>query len=156
MAQRILAENVVTLVHGADVVQRCIFQTAALYPAHSGDYKSETILQAFHGDSTMVKKFTDNSVVDVPLSQLLKLIGLVKSNSHFPSHYLSDANILGEGLRAMRNGGVYVNGVQRKNIDATVQSIPLLDDRLLVIRHGRSNFKIVEILNDEGKGYSSL
>jgi tyrosyl-tRNA synthetase len=85
-AQRILAENVVALVHSADVAQRCIFQTAALYPAASGDYKSETILQAFHGDSTMVKKFTHDSVLDVPLSQLLKMIGLVKSHSPFPSH----------------------------------------------------------------------
>jgi hypothetical protein len=56
----------------------------------------------------------------------------------------------------MRNGGVYVNGVQRKNIDATVQSIPLLDKKVLVIRHGKSSFKIVEILNDEEVRYTQV
>jgi hypothetical protein len=52
----------------------------------------------------------------------------------------------GEGLRAMQSLGVYVNGVQLKDMAATVDSIPLLDNKLMVIRCGRSNFKVVEIV----------
>lgn len=96
----------------------------------------------------MMKSFSSDAVSDVPISQLLKMIGLVKSHSASLS-LTGDTNILGEGLRAMRNGGVYVNSVQKKDVDATVESIPLLDNKVLVIRLGKSSFKIVEIMNDE-------
>jgi tyrosyl-tRNA synthetase len=84
MAQRTLAEEVVGLVHGSEVAQKCIYQTAAVYPAARGDFGSETILQAFRGDEIMLKQFSLNSIVDVPISQFLKMIGLVKSHSSIP------------------------------------------------------------------------
>jgi hypothetical protein len=48
----------------------------------------------------------------------------------------------------MQNLGVYVNGVQLKNTAATMDSIPLLDNKVMVIRCGRSNFKVVEIMKE--------
>ena len=93
-AQRVLAEEVVTLVHRAEVAQKCIFQTAALYPTPrqngvSGEtrseFTSESILQAFRGDDIMMKRFSLNSIHGLPVSRLLKAIGLVKSNSTFPN-----------------------------------------------------------------------
>ena len=55
--------------------------------------------------------------------------------------------ILGEGLRAVQNGGVYVNGRQVK-VGETVAQV-LLDGKVLVIRFGRSSFRIVEVLTEE-------
>jgi ribosomal 50S subunit-recycling heat shock protein len=55
--------------------------------------------------------------------------------------------ILGEGLRAVQNGGVYVNGRQVK-VGETVAQV-LLDGKVLVIRFGRSSFRIVEVLSEE-------
>ena len=52
----------------------------------------------------------------------------------------------------MQSLGVYVNGVQLKNTAATMDAMPLLDNKVMVIRCGRSNFKVVEILK-EGKGW---
>jgi tyrosyl-tRNA synthetase len=96
LAQRILAEEVVTLVHSSEVAQQCILQTAALYPAPltsttndtikgkpPPNFKPEFILQAFQGDETMLKRFSKTAISDISLPQLLKMIGLAKSNSIF-------------------------------------------------------------------------
>jgi len=47
----------------------------------------------------------------------------------------------------VKNGGVYVNGRQVKSGE-TIGQI-LLDGKVLVIRFGRSNFRIVEVLSEE-------
>lgn len=53
----------------------------------------------------------------------------------------------------MHNGGVYINGVQRKQVDAVVDKEVLLDGKVIVIRHGRSKFRIVEVLTDAEEEY---
>jgi tyrosyl-tRNA synthetase len=92
LAQRTLAEEVVTLVHRAEVAEKCIFQTAALYPAPRNNantqekhpqLKAELILRAFRGDDAMLKRVTLSSVSDLPLPRLLKDIGLASSISMF-------------------------------------------------------------------------
>jgi len=47
----------------------------------------------------------------------------------------------------VKNGGVYVNGRQVKSGETVGQV--LSDGKVLVIRFGRSNFRIVEVLSDE-------
>jgi tyrosyl-tRNA synthetase len=86
VAQRVLAEEVVTLLHQAETAQKCVFQTAALYPAQSSSsntkhttYKSDLILHAFRGDGVMLQRLPLLSVLGVPLSRVLKMIGLVNS-----------------------------------------------------------------------------
>jgi tyrosyl-tRNA synthetase len=90
IAQRIVAEEVVTLVHRTEVAQRCIFQTSALYPgpritscgvSREPNFRSESILQAFRGDDVMLKRIPVSSILGRPLSRLLKEVGLVKSYS---------------------------------------------------------------------------
>lgn len=93
LAQRTLADEVITLIHGHDVAQRCIFQTAALYPAprieeKPGDkqpeFGSESILHAFRGDEMMLKRLSISSLSELSLPRLLKTVGLVKSISITP------------------------------------------------------------------------
>lgn len=55
--------------------------------------------------------------------------------------------IVGEGLRAVQNGGVFVNGRQVK-VGETVSQV-LSEGKVLVIRFGKSNFRIVEVLSEE-------
>lgn len=80
----------VTLIHGQEVAQRCVFQTAALYPASRntgklGDsqpgFGSESILHAFRGDEMMLKRLSLSCLSELSLPRLLKTIGLVKSIS---------------------------------------------------------------------------
>ena len=53
----------------------------------------------------------------------------------------------------MHNGGVYINGAQRKQVDAVVDKEVLLDGKIIVIRHGRSKFRIVEVVTDAEEEY---
>jgi len=81
------------MIHREEIAQKCIFQTGALYPApdnlsggenRTSDYKSHFILQAFRGDDVMLKRLALSAIIGLPLSRLLKTIGLVKSNSLLP------------------------------------------------------------------------
>jgi tyrosyl-tRNA synthetase len=90
VAQRILAEEVVTLIHRSEIAQKCIFQTAALYPgprlaltpsASLPNFRAELILQAFRGDDAMLKRVPASAIKGMPISRLLRSIGLVKSYS---------------------------------------------------------------------------
>jgi tyrosyl-tRNA synthetase len=91
VAQRVLAEEVVTLVHQAHTAQKCVFQTAALYPAQSStsdtkrtSYKSDLILHAFRGDAVMLQQLPLLSVLGIPLSRVLKMIGLASTYGTSP------------------------------------------------------------------------
>jgi len=55
----------------------------------------------------------------------------------------------------VQGGGVYVNGVQRKDMNTPVSSDFLLDGKVIVLRCGKSNFKIVEIISAEEMEYSA-
>ena len=98
LAQRTLASEVVTLVHRADVTNKCILQTAALYPApvSSNDagtkrqhLKSDMILQVFRGDDNMLKRLPISAIANLPLSCLLRSTGLTKSNSNPFGHIVA-------------------------------------------------------------------
>ena len=53
----------------------------------------------------------------------------------------------------MQSGGVYVNGVQQRRSDTLIANELLLDGKVIVIRRGRSSFRIVEALSDEEVEY---
>jgi len=48
----------------------------------------------------------------------------------------------------MQSGGVYINGIQQKRVTGVVDQELLLDGKVMVIRQGRSSFRIVEVLSD--------
>src|SRR5271156_1332680 len=91
LAQRILAQEVITLVHHAEVTDKCIFQTAALYPAPSADgegenrLRSDMILHAFADDEVMLKRYPFSEIQEMPIFRLLKTVGLTKSTSMLPA-----------------------------------------------------------------------
>jgi tyrosyl-tRNA synthetase len=162
VAQRTLAEEVVTLVHRAEIAQKCIFQTAALYPgprianspgASLPNFRADLILQAFRGDDAMLKRLPSNSIIGMPLSRLLRSINLVKSYSMNLQSLCSC--YLGEGIRAVQAGGVYVNGVQQTDINTLVRDDLLLDGKVMIIRYGKSHFKIIEIMGEEDMEYDT-
>ena len=63
--------------------------------------------------------------------------------------------MLGEGYRAIQSGGVYVNGSQEKRAHGIAIGELFLDGRVMVIRHGKSSFRIVEVVSDEDAGNRS-
>lgn len=93
LAQRILAKEIVTLVHSAELAEKCNFQTAALYPTprakdntqeKESQFKPELILRAFRGDDAILKRLSQSAISGLPLPRLLKDIGLASSLSLIP------------------------------------------------------------------------
>jgi len=57
--------------------------------------------------------------------------------------------MIGEGFRAIQSGGIYINGRAERRTEGIVYKDLLIEGRIMVIRHGRSSFRIIEIISDE-------
>lgn len=127
-AQRALAREVTTLVHGAEAAAQAEAAAAALFGG--GDLQAinaETLLAALSeaGLHTVVR----GSLVDGALpsaADLLVATGLSKSK--------------GEARRTVAEGGVSVNNVKVEDADAAIDANLLIHKRFLVLRRGKKHF----------------
>lgn len=87
----------------------------------------------------MLKRLSLSCLSELSLPRLLKTIGIVKSIS--------------EAFRALQNGGIYINGKPEQRIDKVAYGQLLLDGKVMVIRHGRSSFRVIEVVSDEQAAY---
>jgi tyrosyl-tRNA synthetase len=142
------------LTHGSETTQKCIFQTAVLFPpptiSADGEkrleYDSRSLLSAFRGDKEFYRKIERNVIIDLSLARLLRDINLVDSISLFTSNI---TNRIGEGARVIKRGEVSINGIQQRIEEKYDFKGMLLDQGLLVIRRGKSGFKLVQVHDDE-------
>jgi tyrosyl-tRNA synthetase len=58
------------------------------------------------------------------------------------------ANKVGEGNRIIHKGGLYINGAQAKE-DTKTDHSSLLSDRIMILRLGKSTFRIIEVIADD-------
>jgi tyrosyl-tRNA synthetase len=126
-AQRALASELTTLVHGADECERVIAASKALFGQGSlADLDERTLASALaEVPRASVPRGALPSVAD-----LLAETGLVKSKS--------------EARRAIAQGGAYVNNVKVTAEDAVPDADDLLHGRFLVLRRGKRNVGGVE------------
>ncbi len=127
-AQRRLAEEMTTLVHGKDETQRVIAASQALFGrGELAALDSATLLAALN-EAGLTKV---NGELP-PVAALLRDTGLCKS--------LSDAR------RTVAEGGAYVNNVKVSDSDVVPDGTALLHDRWLVLRRGKRNVAGVELV----------
>ncbi len=128
-AQRALAEQVTTLVHGAEETARIKEASGALFG--TGDLRSvgwRTLQAALSTARPLVTVPAD----DVPtIVDLLVATELVKSK--------------GEARRAVAEGGAYLNNERVEDPEYVPGDADLIEDRLLVLRRGKKNFAGVEV-----------
>jgi tyrosyl-tRNA synthetase len=130
VAQRRLAAEVTTLVHGAEATEHVERASEALFGGGSlaeanVDYLAEALATArplLELDSAS----TDRTVV-----QLLVESGLVQSN--------------GEARRAVNEGGAYVNNERVDDPDHVPAASDFLGGRLLVLRRGKKAFAGIHV-----------
>jgi tyrosyl-tRNA synthetase len=79
LAQHVLAEELVTLVHGSQVTQRCISQTRVLYPAEKSSYNVDAVIKAFDGEDRMFTKIGREAFFGRSIARLLKDLDIVSS-----------------------------------------------------------------------------
>ncbi|WP_234946099.1 tyrosine--tRNA ligase [Agrococcus sp. Marseille-P2731] len=117
-AQKELAVQVTSFIHGAEETQRAIDASAALFGSGDLDALDEPTLAA--AVASLDKQAT--ATPDAPVLQLLQETGLVST--------------LSEGRRAFAQGGVSVNNERVDDANATLEG-RLLHGRFAVLRRGK-------------------
>ncbi|MDG4830518.1 tyrosine--tRNA ligase [Solwaraspora sp. WMMD1047] len=126
IAQRALAEELTTLVHGEQETGQAVAASQALFGRGSLTELSPQTLRAALAETGLVKL-----PQLPPVATLLREAGLVAS--------------LNEARRAISEGGAYVNNERVTDVEATVAPESLLHGRYLVLRRGKRNFAGVEL-----------
>ncbi|WP_328316771.1 tyrosine--tRNA ligase [Streptomyces sp. NBC_00388] len=125
-AQRSLAEELTTLVHGADQCAAVVAASRALFGQGELTELDEATLSA------ALSELPHTEVGElVPVVELLAGTGLVPSRS--------------AARRAVKEGGAYVNNVKVTAEDAVPDAGDLLHGRWLVLRRGKKNLAAVEV-----------
>ncbi|MGA4842801.1 tyrosine--tRNA ligase [Streptomyces sp. G45] len=124
-AQRALAEELTTLVHGADQCAAVIAASKALFgQGDLGDLDAATLAAA-------LSELPRAEVAELgPVVDLFAEVGLVASKS--------------AARRTVKEGGAYVNNVKVAAEDAVPAREELLHGRWLVLRRGKKNLAAVE------------
>lgn len=125
-AQRALAEELTTLVHGADQCAAVINASKALFGQGELAELDEPTLRAALSELPHVTVAEPGAVVD-----LFAEVGLVASKS--------------AARRTVKEGGAYVNNAKVTAEDAVVSRDELLHGRWLVLRRGKKNLAAVEV-----------
>ncbi|MFY1599466.1 tyrosine--tRNA ligase [Micromonospora sp. WMMD737] len=125
-AQRALAEELTTLVHGEREMAQAVAASQALFGRGSLDGLAPATLRA---------ALTEAGLVHV--DELPDVAGLLRDSGLVPS--------LKEARRVIAEGGAYVNNTRITETDATVGPGDLLHGRYLVLRRGKRSFAGVEL-----------
>ena len=125
-AQKALAEEVTTLVHGAEATAQVIAASKALFGQGDLAALDEPTLRA------ALSELPGTKVAElVPVAQLLSDTGLVASR--------------GAGRRTIKEGGAYVNNRKIETEDEVPAKEDLLHGRWLVLRRGKRTLGSVEV-----------
>ncbi|ARX82537.1 MULTISPECIES: tyrosine--tRNA ligase [Streptomyces] len=125
-AQRALAEELTTLVHGADQCAAVIAASKALFGQGDLVDLDEATLAAALSELPHIQVADLGPVVD-----LFAEVGLVASKS--------------AARRTVKEGGAYVNNTKVAAEDAVADRADLLHGRWLVLRRGKKNLAAVEV-----------
>lgn len=125
-AQRALAEELTTLVHGEREMTQVVAASQALFGRGSLDDLAPATLRA---------ALTEAGLVHV--DELPDVAGLLRDSGLVPS--------LKEARRVIAEGGAYVNNTRITETDATVGPGDLLHGRYLVLRRGKRSFAGIEL-----------
>ncbi len=126
LAQRALAEELTTLVHGERETAQAVAASQALFGRGSLDELAPETLRAALTEAGLVR-----------LDALPDVAGLLKESGLVPS--------MKEARRVIAEGGAYVNNTRISEVDATVSADDLLHGRYLVLRRGKRSFAGVEL-----------
>lgn len=134
-AQRVLAWEVTSLVHGEDATRQAIDASAALFGR--GDLNTidaSTLAAALEGlkidNEDGIKQFAQASVGE-RVSEAAVRAGLLKSIS--------------EARKTIKAGGLYLNNVRVEDQDQTLEADDFLHDRFALIRRGKKALGVVEL-----------
>ncbi|MBD0694487.1 tyrosine--tRNA ligase [Streptomyces sp. CBMA123] len=127
LAQRALAEELTTMVHGAEQYERAVAASKALFgQGDLADLEAPTLAAA-------LAEVPKAEVTELqPVVDLLVAVGLAPSRS--------------AARRTVKEGGAYLNNVKVADEEAVPTEADLLHGRWLVLRRGKRNLAAAELL----------
>lgn len=124
LAQKRLAEEVTTFVHGADALNRAIKISEALF---KGEIKQLSLSEIKEGFKDVPTYETEDKE--------LTLVDLLVNSKISPSKRQAREDI--------KNGAIYINGERNKEINHVISESDRIEDTFTVIRRGRRNYSLV-------------
>ncbi|MEU6247916.1 tyrosine--tRNA ligase [Glycomyces sp. NPDC047010] len=128
LAQKALAEELTTLLHGAEETQNVVAASQALFGRGELAELPEATLRA----ALVEAGLAELQKPDVTVAEAMKEAGVVAS--------------LGEARRAAKEGGAYLNNVRVSDAEAVIDRSDLLHGRYGVIRRGKKTVAGVELV----------
>jgi len=139
VGQRALAEEITTLVHGAEETRRVIAASQALFGQGELAEVDERMLEAAKAEIPSATVFVIGETATALLPSIADLLAELKI---VPSKSAA--------RRAIAEGGAYLNNQKVTDVDAVPAPDDLLHGRFLILRRGKRTVGVVEIVTAEG------
>ncbi|CAO3673440.1 unnamed protein product [Umbelopsis vinacea] len=131
IAQHRLAEEATELVHGIESVSKAKTATKVLFGGDLVGIGADNIIQAFAHDSRRLRAAQLDQVLNVGVDAVAVLAGATRSKS--------------EAQKLIKSGGIYLNNVKITDPRAKIQQSDLLNDKLCVLRIGKSSYHMLHV-----------
>lgn len=125
LAQKILAKEVVTLVHGEDAYKQALNITEQLFAGNIRNLSASELKQGLSNvPNYTVKKEDSLNIVDVLVS------AAISSSKR-------------QAREDVQNGAIYINGARVQDLEYSLGDTDKIDDQLTVIRRGKKKYFVL-------------
>lgn len=125
LAQKILAREVVTLVHGEEAYKEALNITEQLFAGNIKNLSVKELKQGLRGVPNYQVKVDDN----LNIVEVLVAAGVVNSKR--------------QAREDVQNGAIYVNGERVQDLNYTLTDADKLENELTVIRRGKKKYFVL-------------
>ncbi|HEM5201846.1 tyrosine--tRNA ligase [Streptococcus suis] len=125
LAQKILAKEVVTLVHGEEAYNQALNITEQLFAGNIKNLSAKELKQGLSNVPNYAVQAEDN----LNIVELLVASGIVNSKR--------------QAREDVQNGAIYVNGERVQDLDYTLSDSDKIDGELTVIRRGKKKYSVL-------------
>ncbi|HEM5208659.1 TPA: tyrosine--tRNA ligase [Streptococcus suis] len=126
LAQKILAREVVTLVHGEEAYNQALNITEQLFAGNIKNLSAKELKQGLSNVPNYAVQAEDN----LNIVELLVTSGIVNSKR--------------QAREDVANGAIYVNGERVQDLDYTLSDSDKIDGELTVIRRGKKKYSVLK------------
>lgn len=125
LAQKVLAKEVVTLVHGQEAYEQALNITEQLFAGNIKNLSANELKQGLNH----VKNYTVQAEDDLNLVEILVTSGISPSKR--------------QAREDVQNGAIYINGERVQDLTYQLAEQDKIDDELTVIRRGKKNYFVL-------------
>lgn len=126
LAQKILAKEVVTLVHGQQAYEEALNITEQLFAGYIKKLSAKDLKAGLSN----VPNYTVKSDDDLNIIEILISSGVVNSKR--------------QAREDIKNGAIYINGERIQDLDYILDQDDKIDDELIVIRRGKKKYFVLK------------